>query len=578
MNTYSENLQQTVSNTLMALTDEQEQIVSEQITAQHNLYYTQGAEITANDKLAATEAKADYYQKVNDQGVINHNKAMNILTSATEANTNVVNTVSNMSTAAANVQIASNAIALLASDIGAALNIATASLFGTDSYRKIKDANSFINEVANDAKNASLTSMEASSYASEIISGSILTQATTVKAKIDNLLKATQAEFNNLSALAITENQKVCDARTTERQAEGALKDANQAALAINQAYTNANNQLNYGLSVSVQSSTKISVNFTALKNPLPTFIADPASAIAIPPAAPSYYLALVPEDKQALLSPGQAEQLYAQSTKGNGQFIPVAVPTGSNPTVIDLTANKVDVYCNSLNPGNSYVAFLYIEISGDYKRFIGNFSDILSVASQSFTLASPLPLAQKSTNTDGGQTDASNPPSAPVTKIKFSVKTLCDNNIKVPLKFRCIFVEIDDLSALNLMRSNEIKTAPIYFNLEIAEQVSPANYISVTTPFSTDNKSTCCNGDNFEINVPLDVTDNFGNPIKPGKHYKPYILTTVADETINSSQYVNVLSEDLDPLVLFPVATSTPASESPTITASAPAPEADSH
>jgi hypothetical protein len=289
--------------------------------------------------------------------------------------------------------------------------------------------------------------------------------------------------------------------------------------------------------------------------------------------------VALVPEDKQALLSLGQAEQLYAHASKGSGQFIPVTVPTGTTPSVIDFNTNKVDVYCNPLVAGNDYVAFLYIEISSDYKRFIGNFSDMLSVASQSFTLASLLPLAQKLTNTDNpSQVDTPSQVATPAKKIKFSVKTLCDNNIKVPLKFRCIFVEVDDLSALNLMRSDKFKTAPIYFNLEIAEQVSPANYISVSTSASTDNKDkpTCCNGDNFEINIPLDVTDNFGNPIKPGKNYKPYILTTVADNTINSSQYVNVLSEDLDPLVLFPIAGSTP-TITPTSSAIS-APEADNH
>jgi len=570
MNTYSENLQQTVSDTLMALTDQQTKIVSAKITAQHNLYYAQGAEITAFDKLTATEEKTHYYQKVNDQGVINDNQAINILASSTQANTNVVSTVSNISTAAANVQIASNAIALLASDIGAALNIATASLFGTDSYRKIKDANSFINEVANDAKNASLTSMEASSKASEIIAGSVLAQSTTVKTKIDNLLKVTQTEFNSLSALAITENQTVSDARKAERKAEGALKDANREADAINHAYTNANKQLNLGLSVAVQSSTKINVNFTALNNPLPTFYADPASAIVIPPATPVYYLAIVPSDKQTLLSLGQAEQLFAQALKNNGQFIPVKVPTPPALTPVDLSVNKVDVYCNPLVPGNSYVAFLYIELSNDYKRFIGNFSDMLSVASQSFTLANPLPLAQKSAASGEGNT------AAQLGKIKFTVKTQCDNPIQAPLTFCCIFVEQDDQLSLNLMRSKEFATAPIYFNLEIAELVSPANYISISTSTSLANTAgqpTCTNGQAFEIDIPLDVTDNFGNPIKSATSYKPYILTRVDGDSSLASQYVNALSQDLDPVVILPDTATT--TDTP-ITASAP--EAESN
>ena len=555
MNTYSENLQQTVSDTLMALTDQQTKIVSAQVAAQYSLYYAQGTEITAIDKLATTESQAHYYQKVNDQGVINDNQAINILASATHANSSVVSTVSNISTAAANVQIASNAIALLASDIGAALNIATASLFGTDSYKKINEANSFINEVANDAKNASLASMDASSYTSEIIAGSVLAQATTVKAKIDNLLKVTQSEFNSLAALEITENQTLWATKNAERKAEGVLKDADSDVIAITNAYNKANNQLNLGLSVSVQSGTRISVSFNALSNPFPTFQSPLATAITVPsitvPTSPAtYYLAIVPADKQTLFSLDQAEQLFAQ--KNSAQFIPVSAPANLFPIDFskgtDGSYKNKDVYNEPVKAGKAYVAYLYIELNNDYKRYIGNFSDILSAASQPFVPATPLPLAQKIIS----DTPTTNP-TAPVAQISFITSNYDHSDINVQLKFCCIFVEINKLKPLSLMHSDDPLTSniPIYFNIGLAEQVSPANYYTQLTP-TTDGTSCCCHGGTVVITIPSDVTDNFGNPIIPGEIYQPYILTLVNDPS-KIGQYTSVLSNQLDSVVLIP-------------------------
>ena len=162
------------------------------------------------------------------------------------------------------MQIASNAISVLASDIGAAFNIATAALYQTDVYEKIQSANSLINEVANEAKRISKSAMNASGSTAEITISEVLAQTTGVKSKIDNLFTSTQAELDKFTKQGIAENVQITTASKAERQAEGGLADARREVTAINTAYDNSNNQLNQCLSISVVSGSVITASFAA--------------------------------------------------------------------------------------------------------------------------------------------------------------------------------------------------------------------------------------------------------------------------------------------------------------------------
>lgn len=712
MNTYNEKLQQTAINTLAALSAQQSQLASAQTAAQYSLYYAQGAEITARDKLTATNKTVAFCQSVNDQSLINDNQADNLFATVTTANTCVSAGNTNMATAASNVQIASNAIAMLASDIGAALNIATASLFNTDSYKKILDANNFVNDVANDSKNVSMLAMDASGKTSEIISKALLAQATTVNMKIDNLLAATQTELNKFADLSIAENKEVGKTTKAEQLAEGVASDADREAVAIGYAYKNANAQLNFGLNITVNSATQISVSFSALPSPLPTFLAQPASGIAIPGANPNYYLTVVAADKMAIFSTDQAEQLFASWIPGvTTQFYPLTPdPEGSPVMLVN------DAFNNPIRAGNSYVAYLYIALSMEYKRFIGNFMDMLSAPCQAFIPATTLPLAKKctdklsadalaeldacakgslcfaaesmvsaaagkavgaaidliksigqaagvdtlnayngavGTSTDQADADTTITDEAVLTKAQAALLAVAPSTapwypdacevvidtlsaayyatvadaqgtteadaqkaagqsgasaaaadsavgrvvaaifatgsgvdpksglgiaaavraaskmatvaadtavlvINKSIEFRCILVESGNKPDLNLMFSPENNNLPIYFNLNVAQQISPANYVvaaeysSKPLPVGPDQSEK-----RYRVIFEPTTTDNFGNMIwsdddfsnmiRSDKTYLPYILTTVNGDM--GSQYVNVLSSALDAL-----------------------------
>ena len=393
MNTYNELYQSTVNDTLGALSAQQVTLESAQTSAQYALYYAQSAEITAIDKLNDTALTVEYCQAVNDQSITNKNQSFNLLSTANSVNANITASNTNMATAASNLQIASNAITSLASDIGAALNVSTASLFNTQTYKKVLEANNFVNEVANDSKAISMLAMDASGKTSEIIAAVVLAQASTVDAKIATLLSATQADLDKYTTMQIAENVTVSTTKKSERQAEGGLLDANAQASAINAALSNANMQLNLGLKVTANSIQTINVFFLALAKPLPIFRALPASQIPIPDVNPSYYLAIVQESQSSTFSPDRAEQLFAQRGDFDGPyFYPLQVPIDNQG--IDLFLSK-DVYGMPISSGNSYTAFLYIELSMEYKRFIGLFSDIVTAASPTFVPAVSCPIVQ---------------------------------------------------------------------------------------------------------------------------------------------------------------------------------------
>ncbi|MDU8498228.1 hypothetical protein RYB01_03420 [Pseudomonas syringae] len=556
MNTYNENLQATVNNTLAALLTEQTRLKSEQVAKDYSLYYAQEAQINRQDAAREMKELQQLGRAINDQSLLDENIISNLYLSATLANTDVAASNTNMATAASNVNIAANAISALAASIGSALNNAIASAYESEIYRQVLQANDFINETANDAREISLLAMEASSNTSEIVTQALLLQTTDVKGKVDGLLKTTQAFFDTASAQASAGTAAAIQAVQMERQAEGAVRDIDSQVKAGNEAYRRTNDQLNMGLDVRVYGSQEIGVAFHGLPALVPKFNARPASEIVIPPAEPVYYLLLVSQDQSATFAIDQAQQLFASRT--DDQFREVKA-NGGKYTPVDL---KKDVFGEKVLPGTSYVAYLYIELSMKYRRYIGDFSDVISSPSMPFTPATTLPLAQPS------EGEALTPGTDGVLYLlNFNLPGLKPEISG--LDSYCILVEHGHVHNLELLTSAEYRKARIYFNLDIAQQIAPANreiahLVSTGKPgkkkaaeVATDDESAPAIASegavrHYAAYITATTTDNFGNPLKLKTAYKPYILTQV-DSAQNeySDAYVSVLSDKLD-LVTF--------------------------
>jgi hypothetical protein len=123
----------------------------------------------------------------------------------------------------------------------------------------------------------------------------------------------------------------------------------------------------------------------------------------------------------------------------------------------------------------------------------------------------------------------------------------------RVTVEFRCMFLPVSATPPsqgdhLLAEASNNIpENLQIYFNTNIAEQVTPGNYI--IAKFEPDDKGNAV----YTVTIDGETTDNFGNEIVNGLGYIPVILTVYAGGAQNQDRYINALSSlQAAPIVLI--------------------------
>jgi len=552
MNTYSENLQATVNDTLAALAAEQARVQALHQANDYKLYYAQQARITTQQAVDDLRQVQTLCGVLNQQGQACTIAIGNLQQSAGTVTSAVGASNTNMATAAANVNIAANAIAALAADIGSALNTTIASLFDTELHRQVQQANSFVNEVANDARELSRLAMDASGRTSEIVAQPLAQQTDAVAAGIDALAKGAQAASDSAATQLAAALATATGAARAERQAEGAVRDSASQVTACQATYQSASEQLNFNLKVRAIGPHQVQVSFSDQLALAPRFRAAPASLIEVPAVEPRFHLLVLPQNQAATFSLTQAQQLFANRLPGR---IP-EVTSSDDGRPLTLEA---DVNGQAIVPGTAYVAWLLVELSLGYQRFIGDFTELLSAPSLPFTPLIPLPPAQRA-----GDAELPNKPDAPLAVLHFNAATLADR--PDGLEYRCLLVESTaPLRKLGLLISEQARKAPVYFTLDIALQVAPANY-EVAKPGepakASKAKAKTDDGEaapgaagavtSYSVNIDATTTDVFGNPLKPGTPYQPYILALVdSDLDEDAEAYQSVLSDKLAPLTL---------------------------
>ncbi|QWT40687.1 hypothetical protein [Dickeya dadantii] len=535
MNSYRENLQDTVGNALSALYTQQQQLQSQLYSAQYSLYYAQGAQLSAIEHLTATGAQFLASRIISEQGVKNDNLLTNLLSSSTQVQTATATTVTNSATAAANIQTAAKAVSKLAAELGSALNIAAAACYGTDIYKKTLEANSFIRSTANYAEYVSKQAMDAAAASSEIIATDLLNQATKSQAALKTLLTATNTQFDALSAQAVTDQKAVASASKTEKQAEGALEDAERDMYAIRKTVADSNLALNFGLTAAVtKKADGVTVSFTPYAQPFPTYPADsgvyPGNDGAIPDAAPVCHVFVVRADKSAGVKLEQVEALF--NAYAASRFVPVAkAPYQTTIMLPEYGRTITDIDGEPLATGVDYVVYLYMVLSLPYQKYINSFSNILSSASQSVNVQTPLAVAENV----GFSADK-----------KSILFTIQSDNIGAQT-FRVMLLPAWQPLTGGLLTDDafEEKSADgnfinFYFNKTIAAQVSSANYqLAYCKATSIDNGAVIRT---MEAAIPDDMTDNFGSPLIAGMYYLPVVLTVPSD-SVDQNAYASALS-----------------------------------
>ncbi len=400
MNSYNENLNSVVVTSLQSQSLDEKSIFSKLNASMFTLYYAEGAVITAEEKLIEDSIDLQTKKEVMQQAVKNTNLSNNLLASSTQANQYYKQSINNMAVCAANVQVATNAIVRLASDIGSIFSIVYAADRNSEIFNDTSKVRALIDSTAHAAELASKLAMETSTYTSEVSIPTVLDKSKSANIAIKNLLQITTTDFNNVSSAVSADNVNLATLSAKEKLAEGVLEDISIDFKATKSAYNSTNKELNLNLWVSKaeNSDNLYNFSFNQIDNPF-----DHIETVH------DYHLIFVKDSKKATFSMSNAANIRENPNKF--QYIEVNGPdvNGVYEKSIDLLhffsisdiaspSPVLDSDGEKITLGINYVVFVYAVYTDPYKREINNFDDFLSAPSRQFMVTSTLPAVKADT------------------------------------------------------------------------------------------------------------------------------------------------------------------------------------
>ena len=345
MNSYSENLHSSVLASLESQEMNQQKLESQLNSSMFTLYYAEGAEIIADNKLELATKKYDLEQAVKEQAVKTKNISTNLLMSATQQNTNTLQSVSNGAVSAANIQIAANAIVRLASDMGSIFSIINAADYGTQIYQQSIEAYNLMNRTAYLAEVASQHAMEASAAIAEVASSTVQDKAKATDTSINSLLQVSNTNFTNTAAVLAADNDAKAAASVNTKAAQGIIESNKVELEAAKVAYLLNNKSLNYNLRVDVPKvfNNTYEVSFNYFKAPFDTDEKGTNTPpLGLDNPVKSYNLFLVKDSKKSVFSASAAEELIGNALQ-HIQIIPLAdlIPPAGSPVKANLLTSQ---------------------------------------------------------------------------------------------------------------------------------------------------------------------------------------------------------------------------------------------
>ncbi|NHN24923.1 hypothetical protein FIA58_004460 [Flavobacterium jejuense] len=445
MSSYNENLNASVVSSLQAQELKLNNTQTKLNAGMFTLYYAEDAKITAQEKLKRTEKKYSAQEIIKEEAVGDNNLSTNVIATANQEKEFNLQSVSNTAVAAANVQIATNAIVNLASDMGSIVSILNAADYGSQIYEQALAVNKLMNDTAYNAEVTSQKAMEASSLTAEVTASTVADMATTTGASVTNLLSILNSQLETISALEITENAAFTAAATAQKKAEGELIDARVEYDAANATYLSSINELNLNLQVTDKTNTDFTVQFNTYQNPF--YVGSETSPYNTSPVE-NYYVFVVKESEKSIFSITTAEGLLTNPE--------IAFPIngeGLDAKTISQTISMADLKDSSdhtLVLGENYVIFVLVQFTVDYKKSLNNFEDFLTAASSSFVLTTPL----NSPSTDNIKVNFlaadENPDNVTTQVLQFNLNQESKN-----VEYRCMFL-LNNSTLVNQMFKTE--------------------------------------------------------------------------------------------------------------------------
>lgn len=450
MNSYNENLHSTVVATLQVQELEVNNLKAALDSSMFTLYYAGGARISAAEELKKAQTDYDYEEKLKEQAVINNNISINLLTSANQEKQYVAQSVTNTSVAAANIQVAANAILKLAGNTGSIYSMIGAADFDTDIYLLSREAHRLMNQTAFDAERASQIGMESATLTAEVSAAAIADEAKATNSSVGALYKVISTNFDAITAVVATDNAVLTSASATEKQAEGNLKAINVEYFAASKAYYLDNRELNIDLRVPEKLITKDSytVSFNYYTSPfgLPMLHNSVEKADDDTSGYPvsHYYILLVKDNQKSTFALSNAENIISNKDTSRYVVLPGKHTAGKIGENVKIFISEIkDSDGDKMVLGAEYVVFVMAELMTEYKKRINDFSDYLSAPSSTFALTnqllSPLPA-------DISVKDLT---------LTFDVKEYQSYNVE----YRCMFLPVSKRLVKGLLSEQGLRT-----------------------------------------------------------------------------------------------------------------------
>lgn len=479
MNSYNDNLHSTVVGALSSQDLEKKSAKSTAIASMFTLYHAEAATITAEDKLEDAKKSLKQKKNINDQAVASNNLSNNMLSSATQANNYVKQSVTNTAVCAANVKASTDAIVKLASDMGSVYSIVNAADFHSDIYNLTSEARTLINETAYLAEVASDLSMDASITISEVPFPTVLDKAKSSSGSLTNLLGITTGDFNTAAQTVTDDTNAVSTASVSEQVAEGGYEDSSVDYQAVASAYHATNRELNLNLSVHTlqrnademtegqgEWDSRRQVSFAFLRSAFPK---ESVGEDALYPVK-NYYLFVVKDQAKSTFGITNADTIIANPSVLGAQFIElpdliygtgtasneisgITLPNGvviypgtkyARVTIDFLHVNDkpmIDSDGEAVTWGQDYVMFVVARYEESYKRKINTFDDFISATSTTFTLRHQLAAAQLSSLTITPNTTGEDP------KEPYQASFKVTDNPQYNVEYRLLFLPYEGVS-----------------------------------------------------------------------------------------------------------------------------------
>ena len=423
MNSYNDNLHSTVLASLQSQELKEQAILSKANASMFSLYYAEGATITANEKLESAKKEQRNKSKVKAQAVGNSNICNNVLSSATQADAYVQQSITNASVCAANIQIATNAIVRLASDIGSIHSIVNATNADTEISALTGEALHYISTTAYEAEKASQLSMEGSIGASEVSSSTVLDKAKVTSNNMGIVMGIATNDYNKAAQLVSADNTDWSTAYANEKKTEGTFEDLEIDLISTTEALNRTRKELNLNLTaipIPKAENTSFLVKFHKIEAP---FI-WPKAKTSHP--VEEYNIVVVKESEKTTFSLSNAEaivldesELSKKETSYKSIKLSVNATSGDITTSVPgvtivseekdskntnerkkhsislevkyLKANLKDSNGDFIDLGKNYVVFVMATYTPEYKKYINSYDEYLSAPSMPFCLTNKL-------------------------------------------------------------------------------------------------------------------------------------------------------------------------------------------